>query len=139
MYYYANNLIMLFFVAGRHRLRYGVDMVGREKGEGETGVRDVDIATLRCWLERGEAVVVDVREAEEYAEERIPGAVPFPLSRFDPAKLPVAPGKRTVLACFIGGRSAEAAERLLAAGHETAFHLDGGLFAWKEAGLETER
>ena len=30
-----------------------------------------------------------------------------------------------------------AAKQLLAAGHPQAFHLDGGLFAWKEAGLST--
>ena len=39
---------------------------------------------------------------------------------------------------FAGHRSAEAAERLLAAGHARAFQLDGGLFAWKEAGFATE-
>ena len=99
---------------------------------------DIDAATVHDWLRRGEALLVDVREEEEYAEERIPGTLPFPLSRFDPGRLPSEPGKKTVLTCFIGGRSAEAAERLLAAGHSTAFQLNGGLFAWKEAGFATE-
>ncbi len=99
---------------------------------------DIDAHTVRDWLHRGEAVLVDVREAEEYAEERIPGTRPFPLSRFDPDRLPSEPGKKTVLTCFIGGRSSEAAERLIAAGHRQAFQLDGGLFAWKEAGFATE-
>jgi rhodanese-related sulfurtransferase len=99
---------------------------------------DIDVATMRAWLHDGDAVVVDVREPDEFAEERIPGAVPLPLSRFDPAALPRLPGKKTVLACFIGGRSARAAALLFAAGHRQAFHLDGGLFAWKEAGLGTE-
>lgn len=99
---------------------------------------EIDARTVRDWLTCGEAVLVDVREEQEYAEERIPGTVPFPLSRFDPGKLPHEPGKKTVLTCFIGGRSAEAAERLFAAGHSEAFQLDGGLFAWKEAGFATE-
>jgi rhodanese-related sulfurtransferase len=99
---------------------------------------DIDVHTVRDWLHRGEAVLVDVREADEYAEERIPGTLPFPLSRFDPDRLPSEPGKKTVLTCFIGGRSSEAAERLIAAGHRQAFQLDGGLFAWKEAGFATE-
>jgi rhodanese-related sulfurtransferase len=100
---------------------------------------DVDAAMLLDWVRRDEAIVVDVREPDEYAEERIPGAVPLPLSRFDPNLLPWMVGKKIVLACFIGGRSAEAAERLFAAGHRQALHLDGGLFAWKEAGLATDR
>ncbi len=99
---------------------------------------EIDARTVREWLDREEAVLVDVREAAEYAEERIPGTVALPLSAFDPGKLPNEPGKKTVLTCFIGHRSAEAAEQLFAAGHESAFQLDGGLFAWKEAGYATE-
>lgn len=99
---------------------------------------EIDAHTVRDWLNRGEAVLVDVREEAEYAEERIPGTLPFPLSRFDPGRLPGEPGKKTVLTCFIGGRSAQAAAQLFAAGHSQAFQLDGGLFAWKEAGFPTE-
>jgi rhodanese-related sulfurtransferase len=109
-------------------------MVSMSKGE----LIEIDARTVRDWLNRGEAVLVDVREAAEYAEERIPGTLTFPLSRFEPGRLPGEPGKKTVLTCFIGGRSAEAAEQLFAAGHSTAFQLDGGLFAWKEAGFATE-
>jgi len=100
---------------------------------------DIDVPTLLDWVRRDAVVLVDVREPEEFAEERIPGSVALPLSRFDAGALPTAPGKRTVLTCFIGGRSAQAAERLFAAGHREAMHLDGGLFGWKEAGLATDR
>ncbi len=89
-------------------------------------------------MRAGEVILVDVREQEEFAEERIPGAIPFPLSSFDPAALPRTAGKKLVLSCFIGGRSSQAAERLLAAGGAEVFNLDGGLFAWKEAGLMTD-
>ncbi|MFP6749738.1 MAG: rhodanese-like domain-containing protein [Alphaproteobacteria bacterium] len=99
---------------------------------------EIDAPTVHEWMKRGEAVLVDVREDEEYAEERIPGTLPFPLSRFDPGNLPGEPGKKTALTCFIGGRSNEAAERLLAAGHDETFQLDGGLFAWKKAGFTTD-
>lgn len=98
---------------------------------------DVDAITVQKWLDDDQAILVDVREADEFQDEHIPGAVPFPLSRFDATALPSAEDKKTVLACFIGGRSERAAELLFAAGHRKAFHLDGGLFAWKEAGLNT--
>lgn len=100
---------------------------------------DIDIPTLLDWVRRDEVVLVDVREADEFEEERIPGSVALPLSRFDAGMLPAVPGKRTVLTCFIGGRSAQAAERMFAAGHREALHLEGGLFGWKEAGLSTDR
>lgn len=100
---------------------------------------DIHIPALLEWMQRGEAVLVDVREPEEYAEEHIPGSVALPLSRFDAGALPTVPCKRTVLTCFIGGRSTRAAERLFAAGHCEAMHLDGGLFGWKEAGFATDR
>ena len=121
---------MLFIEISRYRL-YILTM---SKGK----LIEIDAQTVRDWLEREEAVLVDVREAEEYAEERIPGPLPFPLSGFDPEHLPGEPGKKTVLTCFIGHRSAEAAEQPFAAGHTPAFQLDGGLFAWKEAGFATE-
>lgn len=98
---------------------------------------DVDANTVQKWLDDDQAILVDVREPDEFQDEHIPGAVPFPLSRFDASALPSADDKKTVLACFIGGRSERAAELLFAAGHRQAFHLDGGLFAWKEAGLTT--
>ena len=103
-----------------------------------TQIVDIDVSTLSEWMRRGEAILIDVREREEFAEERIPGAVPIPLSDFDPDTLPRSPGKRLVLSCFIGGRSYEAAERTLAATDAEIFNLDGGLFAWKEAGLTTD-
>jgi rhodanese-related sulfurtransferase len=99
---------------------------------------DLDPITVQHYLDTDQAILVDVREPDEFLEEHIPGAVPFPLSRFDAGALPSAGDRKTVLACFIGGRSERAAELLFAAGHSEAFHLDGGLFALKEAGLATE-
>lgn len=95
----------------------------------------VDAATLKRWIDAGEAVVVDVREPDEHAREHIPGARLEPLSRFDPARAR-GNGHKVVLHCKSGRRSAEALARLgPGAG---AFHLQGGLEAWKQAGLPVE-
>ena len=99
---------------------------------------DINATTLLDWMRRDEVILVDVREPEEFAKERIPNALLFPLSSFDPDALPRIAGKKIVLSCFIGGRSIEAAERLLAARDAEVFNLDGGIFAWKEAGLATD-
>jgi len=100
------------------------------------GLKEIDAATLKQWLDADEAVVVDVREIDEHARERIPGAQLASLSKLDPTQVPASSeSRRVVLHCRSGRRSGEAAGRLLASGHVEAFHLKGGLEAWKAAGL----
>ncbi len=97
------------------------------------GIREIDAATAKSWLDAGQAVIVDVREPEEHAREHIPGAALAPLSRFDPARLPSA--SRLILHCRSGSRSRDAATRLLNCGAAEAYILRGGIQAWKAAGL----
>jgi rhodanese-related sulfurtransferase len=92
-------------------------------------------AELDALLRDGKAVLIDVREPGEYASERIPGALCFPLSTFDAAYLPVGPGKQVVFHCGGGGRSKRAATSLFACGINESAHLAGGIRAWKAAGL----
>jgi rhodanese-related sulfurtransferase len=87
-------------------------------------------------LEQDTIVLVDVREPQEHASERIEGSLLNPLSRFDPAALPSGT-KQVVLYCAVGRRSATAVERCRAAGVAVTSHLAGGLQAWKSARLPT--
>ena len=100
-------------------------------------LHDLDPATVAKGLADHSIVLIDVREAGEYAAERIHGALLFPLSTFDPAALPDAGGKRLVFSCGSGKRSAMAAQRAQAAGVGIDAHLAGGIMAWKQAGLPT--
>ena len=93
---------------------------------------------VRAWFEAGEILLVDVREVNEYAAERIHGALLYPLSTFDPKAIPLA-GRRLVLQCGSGKRSLMAAHKLQAAGFGHLTHLAGGIQAWKAAGLPTIR
>jgi rhodanese-related sulfurtransferase len=97
-------------------------------------VREIDAATVKSWLDRGDCVLIDVREAGEHARERIAGAQLVPLSSFDPATLKDHGGRRLVVHCLSGSRSAKAQARLADAGIE-AVNLTGGIEAWKAAGL----
>lgn len=102
------------------------------------GLQTIDAATLQAQLQHGNVVLVDVREPVEHRGERIDGAVCCPLSSFDVAQLPAVGANQTlVLHCQTSNRSGEAARKLLAAGHDTVIHLEGGLNAWKAAGLPT--
>lgn len=104
----------------------------------EVQVAEVDPATVRRWLDDGEAVLVDVRETSEYEQEHIPGSVLVPLSVFDPDLFPRIPGKKLVIHCAVGKRSAAAGKQLLQAGHARVHNLRGGIQAWKGAGYATE-
>jgi rhodanese-related sulfurtransferase len=99
---------------------------------------EIDAATLCRWLASDMAVLVDVREEWEFAQDRIPGAINMPLSKFDIRKLPAEDGRRLVLTCAVGRRSAQAAGILLATGYDTATHLRDGMLAWDDADFETQ-
>lgn len=86
-------------------------------------------------LARG-AVLIDVREPDEAARERIAQARLTPLSRLDGGRIE---GRQVIFACRTGNRTAMNAARLAACVPGQAFVLDGGLEAWKAAGLPVER
>jgi rhodanese-related sulfurtransferase len=102
------------------------------------GVRDLTPQQVAEGLKQGRVVLVDVREPNETALERFPGAVLVPLSSFDPATIPAPPGSEIVFACRSGRRSATAALAAQEQGFGYDSHLAGGLLAWKAAGLPTE-
>ncbi|MBR0678155.1 DUF2892 domain-containing protein [Roseomonas alkaliterrae] len=82
------------------------------------------------------ATLVDVREPDEHARARIPGARNLPLSRLEEAELALHEGKPVLFHCRSGARTAGHAARLAAkAGACEAYVVEGGLDAWKRAGL----
>ena len=98
-------------------------------------------------LASGDAVLVDVRDADERDKNgSIPGAAHAsrgmlefyadPASPYHRAELD--PNRRTILHCASGGRSALAAETLRQLGYTNVAHLEGGINAWKEQGHEIE-
>ena len=80
------------------------------------------------------ALLIDVREPDEHARERIPNAKLIPWSRLSTPPDPHA-AQQVIFHCRSGGRTAAASERLAAAASGDAYILRGGLDAWKAAGL----
>ncbi len=101
--------------------------------------RDISPVDLQALLRQGAAIVVDVREPNEFAAGHIPGTLNLPLSRFDPAALPDAGGKTLILSCAGGKRSAMALDRCAASKSSVDTHLAGGFGAWASAGLPVEK
>lgn len=103
----------------------------------EIGLIELEPNAVKAMLETGEAVLVDVREDGEYAAEHIAGSVLYPMSDFEVETWPSFPGRKVVISCLGGVRSAAVARRLIGAGQGWAIHLKGGLNAWRDAGLPT--
>ena len=82
-------------------------------------------------------ILVDIREADERAREKVTGTYHLPLSKLDEADLALHDGKPVIFHCRSGARTAAHAPRLAekAAGACEAFIIEGGLDAWKKAGL----
>ena len=104
----------------------------------EAKVVDLSTAELNALIANGNIRLIDVRRDDEVAEGMIPGAEHIMLDDFDPAQLDLSDGREVVLYCRSGRRSGIAAERLAAHTGEPVKHLDGGIMAWQEAGLELE-
>jgi len=86
----------------------------------------------------GRAVLVDVRESDEWAEARIPGAIHLPLGELE-ARMHELPRDRTlILQCRSGNRSRGATEFLLQSGFGDVANLEGGILRWAREGLPVE-
>ena len=103
----------------------------------QQGLIEIDPLTAKNWLEKGEAILVDVREEEEHAEEHLNGALLLPMSDFEPEQFPTNTGKKVIVYCLAGVRSAAIGRKMLTSGQFVIFNLTGGIRAWKAAELPT--
>lgn len=95
-------------------------------------------AEVAARIKAGKAFLVDIREADEVARERIPGSVPAPLSMFETVRLEPRPGREVIFMCRTGNRTGANCVRLADRIPGKAFVLNGGLEAWKAEGLPTQ-
>jgi len=86
------------------------------------------------------AIIVDVREDNEWQEQHIPGAIHIPLGQLNArlAELNRYKNSTIITQCRSGRRSAQALEVLKSAGFTQIYNMNGGLTAWTNAGLSTE-
>lgn len=84
------------------------------------------------------AVLVDVREPDEFARRHVKGALSRPLSGLEAARLAVEPGQEVIFTCRSGMRTAANCDRLAARVDGPAYVLEGGVDGWARAGLPLE-
>jgi rhodanese-related sulfurtransferase len=124
-----------------------VKKAGELIAEANAQVETLSVEDARALLGRGDVQFVDVRETQELARGKIPGALHAPRGLLEfyadpssPAHKPeLASGKRLVLYCGSGARSALAAKTLKDMGIEGVANMLGGFRAWVDAGGEIER
>lgn len=86
-------------------------------------------------LADGSAVLVDIREPDEFARRHVPGAASQPLSGWEAAHVTIEPDRDVIFTCRSGMRTAGACDRLAARVSGPAYVLLGGIDAWGKAGL----
>lgn len=86
------------------------------------------------------AIIVDVREDDEWNEHHIHGAIHIPLAQLNErlAELKQYKDSPVITQCRGGKRSAQAQIALKSAGFSKVYNMDGGLQAWDKEGLATE-
>lgn len=100
----------------------------------------VDVTQAQSMNKQG-ALLLDVREAGEYAEVHAPNATLIPLEGLGARLSEIAAYKDKPIAvvCRSGRRSAKAVQLLQEAGYSQVSNVSGGMIAWESAGLEVVR
>ncbi|WP_371286353.1 rhodanese-like domain-containing protein [Variovorax sp. 770b2] len=92
-------------------------------------------------INRERAVLVDVREPEEFATGHMIGAKNVPLNQLDEKLASTVKNKNVplLLVCATGARAQRAVAMAKKLGYEQAQAVAGGLKAWKDANLPVEK
>lgn len=103
--------------------------------------RMVETRQVAQWLWTGEALLIDVREADEFKAEHIASAMSVPLGSVAESMddLPVRSGVKLVFQCRTGARGKQACDIAANAPGRDVYNLDGGIEAWKASGLAVVR
>lgn len=106
-------------------------------GETLRGYSSISPAESTLMINRDDALILDVRENNEYSEGHIINSVHIPLSSVKTriSELEKYKNKKIIVACRSGHRSANACATLKKEGFEHIFNLSGGVMAWSNASL----
>jgi len=124
-------------------IKKALDLVAQAKSE----IENLRVNQVKQEMERGAALIIDIRDSVERAQGAIPGSehVTRGMLEFiaDPS-LPVykeffQPDSRIILHCASGGRSALAAKTLKDMGYTNVAHLETGFRGWAEAGAPIDK
>src|SRR5262245_59467770 len=107
--------------------------------EAKTRIKEISASEAAQRQAEG-ALLVDVREREEFSKEHAAVAIHLSKGVLEMKIEEAAPDATTPIVCYCGGgnRSALAADNLQKMGYTNVFSMTGGFKAWKEAGQRIE-
>jgi rhodanese-related sulfurtransferase len=100
-------------------------------------MREIDPDQLATALDT-DVTVVDVREAREYADGHVPGAVNIPMGRLTGRLDEIDRSAPVYVVCATGNRSSAMTDLLITAGFD-AYNVAGGTTAWTRSGRPTHK
>ena len=112
-------LLVMFFMTGGSTLRHGYTEITTQEATALTN--------------RENAVLIDTREATEFADGHIVNAIHVPAGEVDSqvGKLEKYKSRPVIAYCRSGHRSGSACRQLHKAGFEKVYNLRGGIMAWE--------
>lgn len=114
-------------------------MFRRLFGGSATSTASVDVTEAKRQLDSRAAMLIDVREPDEWAEGHVAGAKHIPLGQLSSRLAEVPRDRDVLLLCRSGNRSGTATALLRGQGYERAINVEGGITAWQRAGLPVTR
>jgi molybdopterin/thiamine biosynthesis adenylyltransferase/rhodanese-related sulfurtransferase len=118
---------------GTHEIQALIDYDAFCGGAEPVTVKELTPRQVAEKLARGDDFdLIDVREPFEWEIARIEGARLVPLSTFPGAIKELDSSREIVVQCKVGGRSARAADALVAAGFRNVWNLAGGIARWSD-------
>ena len=107
--------------------------------EAKKNITEISPQDAAAKLKSGEAVIVDVRDKDEWDEGHIPGAMHLSRGTIELDIEEKLPDTDAMIICHCGGggRGALATESLQKMGYKNTRNMSGGFKAWKAAGLPT--
>lgn len=106
-----------------------------------SGARQVNPGEATLLINREDALVIDVREADEFASGHLPDARNLPLAKLGErvGEIEKLKGKPVIVCCASGMRSAKACKELATLGFTNVQNLAGGVDAWVGAGYPLKK
>lgn len=102
-------------------------------------IKAIDPKTANDWLRKNEAILIDVRDPEEYNAMHISYAHLVPVGTIEINKLPDCRNKKVIVHCKLGKRGGMACEKLLSENPNLdVYNIEGGIDQWKQCGLPVE-
>lgn len=97
-------------------------------------IKQIDVSTLKKWLENDEVFLIDVREISEFNEANIAGSTLMPLGEIKLSEIIAQnnKGKKIAIHCRSGKRSLAACDKLLDEDSKLElYNVEGGILEWQ--------